>query len=473
MDRHSPLSPQGALDKQGKHSLEALGDIWRAAALPDEALDNVALTGQDPVLPSSFAVGAAAQVSIAAAGLAAAELWHLRGQPRQRVMVDMLQAAQECRGHFTINGVAPPQWDKISGAYPCGDGGWVRIHAKFAHHRDGALALLGCPTGEGGTREAVAAALQGWKALEFEQVAAYAGLVVAAMRSFQSWDAHPQARALANQPLVSIERIDAADPRPLPHYGPELARPLQGIRVLDLTRIIAGPIAGRTLAAYGADVMLVNAPHLPNIDNIIETSQGKLSAYADLETADGRIALGNLLRRAHVFVQGYRPGGLEALGFGAQEAARIRPGIVYVSLSAYGSEGPWARRRGFDSLVQTATGLNQADPKPLPMQILDYASGFLMAFGAQAALMRQATEGGSWHVRVSLARTGMWLRSLGRVTDGLACPMPPIGALLATTQSGFGTLSAVQHAAQFSATPAIWTRPSVPPGTHPTVWPFQ
>src|SRR5690606_16857677 len=217
------------------------------------------------------------------------------------------------------------------------------------------------------------------------------------------------------------------------------------------------------------------------IDAIIDTSRGKLSAHADLDTADGRIALGNLLRSAHIFVQGYRPGGLAALGFGARDAARLRPGTDYGSLSGYGPAGPWARRRGFDSLVQTATGFNQAEaeaagsdrPKPLPVQILDYASGFLMAFAAQVALARQATEGGSWHVRVSLAQTARWLRGLGRVSDGLQCAMPPIGSYLETTSSGFGSLTAVRHAAQFSLTPAHWARPSVAPGTHPTVWPFN
>ncbi|WP_033534739.1 CoA transferase [Bordetella trematum] len=461
-------------------SLQALQRLWETSGLPQEALAHVSLPGCDPVLPSSFAVGAAAQASLASAALAAAELWHLRGRERQHVTVEMLHAAQECRGFFSINGVTPSSWDKISGLYPCGDGGWVRIHANFAHHRDGALALLGCPVGEGTTREAVTQALQRWKALEFEQVAADAGLVVAAMRSFDQWDAHPQAQALAQQPLVSIERIGEADPRPLPVFTAE-ARPLSDIRVLDLTRIIAGPVAGRTLAAYGADVMLVNSPHLPNIDNIIETSQGKLSVHADLDTADGRITLAGLLRSAHIFVQGYRPGALEGLGFGPEQAAQLRPGIVYVSLSAYGPQGPWAGRRGFDSLVQTGTGFNwaeaeaagQVQPKPLPMQILDYASGFLMAFGAQAALARQATEGGSWHVQVSLARTAQWLRSLGRIPDGLDCPMPAVQPLLQTSASGFGTLSAVPHAAQFSVTPAGWSRPSVPPGSDRAVWPFR
>ncbi|MDQ8034916.1 MAG: CoA transferase [Bordetella sp.] len=481
MDLRAPFSKgQAHTTTTGKTAMSALQTIWRGANLPDESLEHVVLQGTEPVLPSSFAVGTAAQASMAAAALAAAELWHLRGKPRQKVSLDMLHAAQEFRSHFTINGIAPNIWDPVTGLYPCGDGGWVRIHANFAHHRDGALALLGCAPGDGGTRAAVEQALTRWRALDFEQVAADAGMVVAAMRTFEEWDAHPQALALADEPLVSIERIGDADPRPLPKYGHE-ARPLQDIRVLDLTRIIAGPVCGRALAAYGADVMLVNSPNLPNIDNIIDTSRGKLSVHADLETADGRIALGNLLRSAHVFVQGYRPGGMAALGFGPEEVARIRPGVVYVSLSAYGSQGPWANRRGFDSLVQTATGFNhaeaqaagQAQPKPLPVQALDHASGYLMAFGAQAALARQSTEGGSWHVRVSLARTARWLRSLGRVADGLSCPMPDIEGLLDTEPSGFGSLRAVRHAARFTDTPARWTRPSVPPGTHPTVWPFS
>ncbi|WP_066409123.1 CoA transferase [Bordetella ansorpii] len=454
--------------------------LWQEAGMPAQALDYVDLPGREPALPSSFAVGTAAQASIAAAALAAAEVWHLRGKGRQRVGVDLVRAAQECRSHFKLDGVTPSIWDKISGTYRCGDGNWVRIHANFAHHRDGALALLGCPTGEGTSREDVERALAGWNSFEVEQAAADAGILVAAMRDFASWDAHPQAHAIAAQPVIGIERIGEADPRPLPAQG-DLRRPLQDLRILDLTRIIAGPVCGRALAAYGADVMLINSPGLPNIENIADTSRGKLSVHADLETAEGRIALANLLRRAHVFVQGYRPGGLQSLGFGPEDAARLRPGIVYVSLSAYGHQGPWAGRRGFDSLVQTATGFNHAEaqaagqqgPKPLPVQLLDHASGYLMAFGAMAALARQATEGGSWHVRVSLARTALWVRQLGRVRDGLACPMPPIDNLVYTEPSGFGLLEAVRHSAQFSETPARWDRPSVPPGTHPPVWPFN
>jgi crotonobetainyl-CoA:carnitine CoA-transferase CaiB-like acyl-CoA transferase len=277
---------------------------------------------------------------------------------------------------------------------------------------------------------------------------------------------------------LTITRIGDASPLVMPPLR-ENQRPVEGIRVLDLTRILAGPVGGRALAAYGADVLLVNAPHLPNIEAIADTSRGKRSALVDLRSGAGRAAMERLLRDAHVFVQGYRPGALQQLGFAAEQAAAARPGIVYVSLSAYGTQGPWAERRGFDSLVQTATGFNRAEgeaagdanqPRALPMQILDEATGYLIAFGAAAALRRQQLEGGSWHLQVSLAQTGHWLRQLGRVPDGLSVAPPSLVPFLETTESGFGRLSAVRHSAQLSRTPAAWQRPSMPPGSSPAEW---
>jgi len=258
-------------------------------------------------------------------------------------------------------------------------------------------------------------------------------------------------------------------------------KPLAGVRVLDLTRILAGPFCGRTLAAYGSDVMLVNSPHLPNIDAIADTSRGKLSALADLRTANGREGLRAVLGGAHVFVQGYRPGSLAALGFAPDAVARTRPGIVMVSLSAYGESGPWGGKRGFDSLVQSATGFNHAEaqaagpqpPRALPMQVLDMASGALMAFGAQVALWRQQREGGSWHVRVSLARTGLWLRELGRVADGFSAPPAAFDDVMDTGASGWGALTAIRPAAVFTHTPAGYARPSMPPGSHALAWPTR
>ncbi|WP_198084285.1 CoA transferase [Variovorax sp. E3] len=455
---------------------EVLRDIWRRAGLPEEALSLARLTGADPVLPSSFAVGSAAQSTVAAAALAACELGHLRGAARQQVGVDMLHAALECTGWFSLDGQVPDPWDAFSGLYRCADG-WVRVHANFAHHRDGALRLMKLDPAVA-TRADAEAAMATWHARDFEDAAAAAGLVATALRRFDEWDATPQGQAMAAQPLFTIERIGDAPPLALPPLR-EDQRPLSGVRVLDLTRVLAGPVGGRSLAAYGANVMLVNSPKLPNISAIADTSRGKLSAHVDLQTEEGRAALQRLVADAHVFVQGYRPGGLAARGFGPEELARQRPGIVCVSLSAYGTQGPWANRRGFDSLVQTAMGFNHAEgeaagdgkPKPLPMQILDEATGYLIAFGAAAAMWRQQQEGGSWHVRVSLAQTGQWLRGLGRVPGGLSIPKPSFDAYVETSDSGFGRLAALRHSAQLLRTPAAWTRPSMPPGSHPAVWP--
>lgn len=456
---------------------DALETIWNQAGLPPEALDCLSLTGGDPVFPSSFAVGAAAQGTIAAAALAACELGHARGAPRQQVAVDMTHAAAESTGWFSLDGEAPELWDPISGLYRCADG-HVRIHANFAHHREGALRLLKLDPDVAG-RADVETALQSWRALDFEDAAAAKGLVVSALRSFGQWDATPQAQAVAAQPLFTLERIGDAPPLALPPLAAD-QRPLAGLRVLDLTRVLAGPVGGKALAAYGADVMLVNSPNLPNISAIADTSRGKLSTHIDLKTQAGQADLQRLVADAHVFVQGYRPGGVGELGFGPDALARLRPGIVAVSLSAYGTQGPWAQRRGFDSLVQTAMGFNQAEgeafghadkPRPLPMQILDEATGFLVAFGAAAALWRQQREGGSWLLRVSLAQTGHWLRSLGRAPAGPQAERPDIEPFLVTTPSGFGELRALRHSAQLSRTPVAWTRPSMPPGTHPPQWP--
>jgi crotonobetainyl-CoA:carnitine CoA-transferase CaiB-like acyl-CoA transferase len=455
---------------------DAVALLWQDAGLDPDALEDLSLTGTDPVLPSS-AVGRAAQVSLALAGLAAAQIGRRRNGLRQRVKVDMRRAALEACGRFTLDGATPEPWDKIAGLYPCAEG-WVRLHTNFAHHRDGVLRLLDLPPGPSTPRDTVHAALQRWRATDFEEAAARAGMVVAALRRFDEWDAHPQGAAIARDPLVAIERMGDAPPLGWSALS-RAERPLRGIRVLDLTRILAGPVGGRTLAAYGADVLLVNAPHLPNIEAIADTSRGKLSAWADLRTREGRAALTAVLREADVFVQGYRPGALTALGYAPIELARMRPGIVSISLSAYGESGPWSGRRGFDSLVQTATGFNHAEaeaagstqPKALPMQILDMATGFLIAYAAQAGLLRQRVEGGSWHVRVSLARTALWLRELGRVPNGFAAPPADFTGLLEVRPSGFGELGAMPHAAEFSDTPAGWARPSMPPGTHPMAWP--
>lgn len=464
----------------------ALAALWSAHGLAEDALVRIALPGAARGFASRFNVVPAAQISAGAAALAATEIerWRAPGRPAQGVTVDAQHAAFETSGYFTVDGVQPDAWAPISGLYACGAAtdapGWVRIHANFDHHRDGALALLGLPTGADTQRAAVQQALQQWHADDFEARAAAKGLPVAAVRGSAQWLALGHEAVLAEQELVTLTRIGDAPPLPWPALA-EGDKPLAGLRVLDLTRIIAGPVAGRTLAAHGADVMLVNGPHLPNIDAIADTSRGKRSAQIDLRTASGQQALRDLVAQSQVFLQAYRPGALAAKGFAAEELARLRPGLVVAELSAYGWQGPWAGRRGFDSLVQTATGVQadealargQAAPRALPMQILDYSAGYLLAYGIQAALLRQAREGGSWQVRVTLAGVARWLRGLGAVEvphGDWDQPKPDITPYLETTASGFGALRAVRHCAVLSRSAPGWERLSVPPGTDAPVW---
>ncbi len=457
----------------GHHALAAL---WRDAGLPEAALDYAALDEAPPLLASSFAVDAAARAAIGAAALAAAELFFQRGGVRQCVSVGATAAAAAFHSERLLRIAGRPAadfHDAVGGLYRTGDGGWVRLHTAFPHHREGLLRLLACPP----EREAVAAALARRGAEAFETEATEAGLCVAALRRFSLWDALAHGQAVAARP-VRITRIGPAPARPLP----AAERPLAGVRVLDLTRVIAGPVCGRALASHGADVLLITAPHLPAIAPlVVDTGPGKRAAFLDLRQGADRGRLAALLAEADILVQGYRPGALAALGFGPAEAARVRPGIVAVSLSAYGEEGPWHDRRGFDSLVQTATGFNAAEaeaaseskPRPLPVQALDHASGYLMAFGALAALHRRATEGGSWDVRVSLAATARWLRGLGRAPDGFARPAPAAEAFadcMVAMQSPFGALELVRPPAAMALTPARWDRPPVPLGTHPPSW---
>jgi crotonobetainyl-CoA:carnitine CoA-transferase CaiB-like acyl-CoA transferase len=256
------------------------------------------------------------------------------------------------------------------------------------------------------------------------------------------------------------------------------------VRVLDLTRVLAGPVNGRTLAAHGADVLRVTGPHLPGIPGLdADTGRGKLSAHIDLRGDDGKVALARLLESADIFVQGYRPGGIAERGFSPGQAARLRPGIVYVSLCAWSHMGPWASRRGFDSLVQTATGINRAEaevagvdkPVELPCQALDHGAGYLMAAGAMTALKRRAEIGGSWLVRLSLAQVGHWMTGLGRIPEGRSATTitrADVPHLLGEMASQYGVMSALRHAGQLSETPPRWDRPSVPLGTHPAAWPL-
>lgn len=458
-------------------SQEALGGLWQLAEAEPSMLETITLTGSDPVLPSSFRIGTAAQTSIAAATLAASQLWHLRNNQHQQARVDMRHAAAEFRSerYLRVDGnPAPELWDRIAGNYQTKDGRWIRLHTNFPRHRDGILELLSCEYDQA----AVQKALHKWNAAEFETEANAKSLLATMMRSRKEWRAHEHGKVLGTTPPFTIEKIGDAPPQHLNCA----TRPLENIRVLDLTRVIAGPVCGRTLAAHGADVMRISAKHLPFMAPlVIDSGRGKLSAFLDLRDADDNANLIELTRQSNVFVQGYRPGAIAAYGFSPENLAHIRPGIVSASLSAYGNQGPWAPRRGFDSLVQMATGINveEADanastgPKALPCQALDHAAGFILSFAIMIALHRQATMGGSWHVATSLAQAGRWIENLGRQVGGHNCPDPDeedIADFLEVTSSGFGELSAIKHAGLLEASPAFWSKPSMPLGFHKPHW---
>ena len=459
---------------------EILIDLWRSASGEPSALDMVTLTGAEPILPSSFRIAAAAQASIAASGLAAADIWKQRSGETQGVAVDMLHAIVECRSERYLRRDGkppPPSWDPTAGIYTTRDARYVRLHTNFKHHRAAVCNVLQCEP----EREKIQAALNEWDGEAFETAAYAGGAVVSLMRAHDEWSATPHAQALAALPALTIEKIGEAPPKPWPKGD----RPLAGVRVLDLSRVIAAPVAGRTLAAHGADVLLIYGPNVPAIPWLtIDTGRGKLSAFVELKSREGRAQLRDLLAQADIFSQGYRPQAIAALGFSPEQAAELNPGIVYVTLSAYGHAGPWAERRGFDSLVQTATGFNHAEgvaagvegPKELPAQMIDHATGYLMAFGAMMAKARQAREGGSWHVRVSLAQTGRWLWNLGRVADGFKqadVEEDAVAPFMEEVPSGFGPLRAVKHSAILSKTPAYWARPAVRLGTDKAEWPAR
>ncbi|MGH8747045.1 MAG: CoA transferase, partial [Burkholderiales bacterium] len=321
-------------------------------------------------------------------------------------------------------------------------------------------------------RKAGEAASRGLRGEALEGAIHAAGGCAGYVRSGEDWVRHAQAQAIAAQPLIAIDRIGDAPPEPLP----EAPRPLSGVRVLDLTRVLAGPTCARSLAEHGADVLKISAAHLADSGAVeLDTGIGKLSARLDLREPEGVRALRELLRQADVFSQSYRPGALAA----PEALAALRPGIVCVSLSAWGTSGPWRARRGFDSIVQSVSGMAQASaggdgrPRLLPVSAIDYVSGYLMAFGALIALERRAREGGSWRVRVALARVGKWITDLGKAGPGGADELSTeaLQNLLMQTAAPGGRITHLRPVLEMSRTPPRWDRPPVPLGYHPPAWP--
>src|ERR1700732_899474 len=326
---------------------DALRTILPVAGWPEERARTVEITGgADPVLPTPFRIGAAGAAALAATGLAAADLWELRTGRRQDVAVDLRQAVASLRsGHYLQVIVVKVRGERneVMGMYPAKNGRWSYVHANFPNHRAAALRVLGCEENRQAVREAVAR----WDALELEEAIIAAGGAGGMVRSKAEWAQHPQAAAIASLPLMEILRIGEAPVEKLP----EGDRPLSGIRVLDLTRVLAGPTCARTLAEHGADVLKVTASHIAaRDDQEYDTGHGKLSARLDLRQPDDLETLRGLVREADVFSQGYRPGTLGNRGLSPEELGRLRPGLVYVTLCGFSHEGPRAARRGLDTV---------------------------------------------------------------------------------------------------------------------------
>ncbi len=457
---------------------ELLADLWRQVGGDIAALQRVALTGNEPQLPSSFHVGAAAQVSIAAAGMAAAEIWRLRSGQTQTVSVDMRHAIVECRSERYLRcdgNPPPPAWDAIAGVYKTGDGKFVRLHTNFPHHRDAVCQVLSCAP----EREAVQAALMQWNGEAFETAAYAAGGVVALMRSHDEWMALPQAKAVAELPLVEITRIGDAEPK----LWPIGARPLAGLRVLDLHASSPVPSLVVRLRPMARMSCWSPAP-------ICRRSRGSPSIPAAASSraswisraGRGATPCEDCSRRR---ISSRRATARNRSRRSASRRTRRPVSVPVSSMSrsppmAVPGRGPGAAASTPSSNARPASTMPKGrrpgvdGPRELPAQMLDHATGYLMAFGAMIARARQAREGGSWHVQVSLARTGQWLWDMGRIAEGLAVEDLKGEMVKAFTEdmpSGFGQLSAVRHAAVLSRTPASWARPAMPLGSHPAVWP--
>ncbi len=464
----------------------ALRTILPAAGWSADGADAVTFTGgTDPVIPTPFRVGVAGSATLAATGLAAAALWEMRTGRQQSVAVDLRQATASLRsGHYMKlgDGEVSHARNTIMGVYPTKDGRWSYLHCNFPNHRAAALSVLGVKE----NREAVARAVLNWNAANLEEAIIAAKGAGGMVRTHAEWAQHPQAAAIAALPLLEIVRIGDAPPEQLPSGK----RPLSGVRVLDLTRVLAGPTCARTLAEHGADVLKITAPHLPNLGyQEFDTGHGKLSAHLDLREQRDVDVLRGLVREADVFSQGYRPGTLGGRGLSPEELAAIRPGLVYVSLCAFSHAGPWASRRGFDTVVQTVSGITarQAEvvpgktpgPQFYPVSAIDYCTGYLMAFGAMEALRRRAREGGSWLVRISLAQVGKWIVDLGEVAETAARDAPAeftpeeLERWSMVSETPSGRLRHLKPVVALSETPPYWARPSVPLGYNKPEWPAR
>lgn len=452
----------------------------RGLEMPDAG--EVAIAGEDPVLSARFRLGEATAHVLAAIGVAITDVHEMKTNRRQNVAVDVRQAAATLRSSRLMQvpdsdgrwiPVQTPSmlhmWT-ITQPWLCKDGRWYLPHFNLPHLHDRVIGVLGCESNAGSVKRAVSR----WNSCDLEDAVAAAGACGSIIRSNAEWLHHPQGKLLAECPIVRITKIGESDPMPFPEDG----RPLSGIRVLDLTRILAGPVAARTLAENGADVLMVTAEHLPQVpEHVMDTSHGKRSVFLDLRDTDDLEVLKRLIPSADVFSQGYRPGALEQFGLGPEDLADQRPGIVYLSISCYGLGGPFSNRGGWEQVAQCATGISLANgdgrPRLLPASACDYVTGYSGAYGVLLALARRARTGGSYHVEVSLCRSGMYIHDQGQIEF----PEPDMGLtkaeldeIMTETDAGFGMVRHLNPVLKLSETKPFWDKPSPVLGSGRPEW---
>lgn len=463
--------PKGC-QREGFTSRDVVEEIWRGVGLPEAALKSLNLNGQsEPALPSSYKIGILAQGVIALSALAAAQVHALRNQTSvPSVEVPLEHAAVEFKSErlYILDGKpAPSPWGPIGGLHRTSDG-YVRVHDSFPNHAHGILDLVGLP--RDATREQLSEKIADWAAIDLETTATVEGkLATYALRSYQQWDALPQSKAIRDFP-VDVTPLRSPSPSGLRGLPDRMAsgnvKCLQGLRVLEMSRVIAAPLCGKTLAAHGADVIWVTSPNLPDLPTMDrDFGRGKRTVHLDIHQPEDKARLIELIKTCDVFVQGFRPGSLAAYGLSPDEIVKLNPSIIIANMSAFGPRGPWSGRRGFDSLVQTCSGMNVSEAehagkgeaaRPTPCQALDHAGGYLLATGVMMAVYKRAVqdEAGPWVVDVSLAGAMKYLRSLGQypgstgfVARDYERPEDVPVEYTETRQTGFGSMTAIRHSA--------------------------
>ena len=460
---------------------------------PADSGGRIGFAGADPVVPSTLRLGGAAAIALATKAVAVAKLWRLRGGQSQDIAVDL---------RVTPHRLCPfydGRWEKINGHllgspanagsaafafgfYRTADDRWVMPLNPYPKIKVAAQKLLGVPDDVAAVRAAVAR----WPGRELEEAAAEAGCVLPMLRTTAELLAEPHYRDhLARLPLVTVERIGDSAPEPLPPGVPD---PLTGVRALGMGHVIAGAGTGRALALHGADVLNVWHPmQLEHPVTYATANVGVRSTTLNPRAADDAATLRRLLAGADVFYANRRPGHLDRIGLSAEQAAAERPGIVHVTASLNGPDGPWAGRVGFDQSAGSLTGMMHlegglggtgTEPALPPILVVnDYIVAWLMAAGAIEALCRRAVLGGSYRVHVSLTRTALWILGLGifdrdyaHATAGRGPEHAYHDPELFTAETPLGHYQGVTEQVRMSATPGRYRTVLVPRGSSRPEW---